>query len=258
MINFYKYQGAGNDFILIDNRNDLFLLDKIEFAKKICCRRFGVGSDGVIFIENHHSFDFEMDFFNPDGSKSFCGNGSRCAVAFAKYLAVFSENKTVFEAIDGRHEAEILGRQVKVNMNPVKTIEKIKNDYFLNTGSPHYIKYVNDFSELDIVEYGRSIRYSNQFKVNGTNVNIVKENSALSISIKTYERGVEAETLACGTGATACALSFANNNKLTKGEVEVKAVGGDLKVFFEKESEGFKNIWLQGPAEFVFKGEFEI
>ncbi|NOQ75876.1 MAG: diaminopimelate epimerase [Crocinitomix sp.] len=256
MINFYKYQGAGNDFILIDNRMAAFVGDKVAFVRQWCDRRFGIGSDGLIFIENCESAQFEMDFYNPDGSQSFCGNGSRCAVAFAKFLGIV-ENDIVFKAIDGLHHAALVGDQVKIYMNQVGGIEKIGEDDFIDTGSPHYISYCGADDNREIVAYGKSIRYSERFKEEGTNVNLIREIADHHIAIQTYERGVENETLACGTGATACGLSYAalqkNNNS---GIVKVDVKGGKLKIHYNKTNQAdvFTNIWLEGPAEFVFKG----
>jgi len=257
MINFYKYHGAGNDFILIDNRNAQFTGDKISFAKKWCNRRFGVGSDGVIFIENGESVDFVMDFYNPDGSQSFCGNGSRCAVAFAEKLKIFTSNNCSFEAIDGVHEASIVAEQIKVQMNDVAQVTQIDSDFFIHTGSPHYISYCSQDDKRDIITYGRDIRYSERYKEEGTNVNLVEELNPRAIRIRTYERGVENETFACGTGATAAALSLAYKNHSTEGVIDVGVKGGDLSVYFVQENGTFRNVYLEGPAKFVFKGEID-
>lgn len=255
MINFFKYQGAGNDFILIDNRMNLFTADKVAFAQKWCDRRFGIGSDGLIFIENTEKAQFEMDFYNPDGSQSFCGNGSRCAVAFARQLGIV-QNDILFVAIDGLHEAEFVGDHVKIGMNQYGGIEKIGEDHFIDTGSPHYISYCNAGDQRNIVQYGRLIRNSDRFKEEGTNVNLIDEVTDDHISIRTYERGVENETLACGTGATACGLSYASLRNNKSGIVSVDVKGGHLKIHYAKteQKDVFTNVWLEGPAEFVFKG----
>lgn len=256
MINYYKYQGAGNDFILIDNREGIFQGDKVAFVQKWCRRRFGIGSDGLIFIEKSEKADFNMDFYNPDGSQSFCGNGSRCAVAFAKYLGILDQ-KTTFEAIDGLHEAELVADNVKIGMHQYGGIEQVGADHFIDTGSPHYISYCEENDTRDILIYGREIRYSDRYAEKGTNVNLIEKIGAHHIAVRTYERGVENETFACGTGATACGLSFASVNAIAKGIVAVDVKGGALKIHFEAtEQQGvYKNIWLEGPAEFVFKGE---
>lgn len=256
MIDFYKYQGAGNDFILIDNRQGIFEGDKVNFAQKYCNRRFGIGSDGIIFIEECDEAKFEMDFYNPDGSQSFCGNGSRCAVAFAKFLGIV-DAEMIFKAIDGLHHAQLLGDQVKIGMNQFGGIEKIGQDDFIDTGSPHYISYCQSNDVRDIVSYGKSIRYSERFKSEGTNVNLIEEIADHHIAIRTYERGVENETLACGTGATACGLSYAAHQQSNlSGVVLVDVKGGALKIHYDKtnQKDVFTNIWLEGPAEFVFKG----
>ncbi|UKN01847.1 diaminopimelate epimerase [Paracrocinitomix mangrovi] len=253
MIEFYKFHGAGNDFILIDNRSLQFNGDKVAFAQKWCSRRFGVGSDGIIFIENQEGVDFNMDFYNPDGSQSFCGNGSRCAVAFAKLIGVGDGNFT-FKAIDGIHQSKFKDNLYHILMSDVNGIEKIGNDYFMHTGSPHYISYCGSSDQRDIVEFGREIRYSDKYKAAGTNVNLVKFISDNKIDLRTYERGVEDETFACGTGATAAALVSAFVKQLNDGEIAVKVKGGDLKVQFERNNDTFKNVWLIGPAQFVFKG----
>lgn len=254
MISFYKYQGAGNDFIMIDNRNDLISKDKEKMAIKLCERRFGLGSDGLIFIEADKDVDFNMNFFNPDGSQSFCGNGSRCAVKFAKYLNAFEGDKTDFKAIDGIHSAELIDGNVKVSIQNVLSYDKYEDDYYMHTGSPHYMKFYNNVDEEDLILISREIRYSEKFKPGGTNVNFIQKVNNYTIKIRTYERGVENETYACGTGATACALTQAIVEEIPRGNIKVKAKGGDLSVDFVQDSSGFSDVWLEGPAEFVYKG----
>ncbi|MFD1553484.1 diaminopimelate epimerase [Putridiphycobacter roseus] len=258
MIKFYKYQGAGNDFVLVDNRKNAFKGDKIAWCKQVCDRKYGIGSDGLIFIENHATYDFKMDFYNPDGSQSFCGNGSRCAVSFAKHIGVFNGNKVSFEAIDGEHEAIVADGIIKVHMQNVGFPTLNGEGYFMDTGSPHFMQFVADIHQVDIHSFGRGIRFDPRFEPNGTNVNIIEEKSKNQIAIRTYERGVEAETLACGTGATACALAFAYENELNKGDIQVKAIGGDLSVSFEVVNQAYENVWLSGPAKFVFEGEMAL
>lgn len=256
-IPFFKYQGTGNDFVMIDNRTNVFDKTNITAIQQLCNRKFGIGSDGLILIENLPDFDFNMVFFNPDGSQSFCGNGSRCAVAFAKYLGII-ESQAYFNSTDGEHEAWIsTNGDVSLKMHDVKVIEKGDGYYFINTGSPHYIKEEINLKELDIVAKGREIRYNKRFKEEGTNVNFVKYNQE-SLDIRTYERGVEGETLSCGTGVTAAALSWADKFKLSAGKVDVNAEGGKLSVGFKRTENGFNDIWLIGAATFVFKGEIEI
>jgi len=257
-IKFYKYQGAGNDFIIIDNRFGEFEGNKEKAAIQLCNRKFGIGSDGLIFIENSDSSIFEIDFLNPDGSRSFCGNGSRCAVQFM-YDIGGVEKQTTFEAIDGEHSAEITELGVLIEMNDVKKVDCIDSSYFAETGSPHYVSYFDNIDELDIIEFGHNIRYSNTYKAKGTNVNAVEELGQNHIKVRTYERGVENETLACGTGVTACALSYAILKDLENETIDIDAVGGQLKVSFVKaKNNSFTNIWLEGPAMFVYKGEVNV
>ncbi|PCJ88438.1 MAG: diaminopimelate epimerase [Flavobacteriales bacterium] len=253
-IQFYKYQGTGNDFIIIDNR-DLFFPKKKELITRICNRKFGIGSDGLILLENHPELDFEMVFYNPDASQSFCGNGSRCVIAYAKELGLI-ENTANFFAIDGNHSAEIIGENVRIKMNDVSQIEENPNHYFLNTGSPHYVTFVDDVHSVNVVEEARKIRYNERFKVEGTNVNFVQQQNGY-VEARTYERGVENETLSCGTGMTAVALCAATEG-LTGDFCEVKTQGGSTIVYFNKMGRDFTNIWLEGPTALVFKGEFNV
>ncbi|MCB9222828.1 MAG: diaminopimelate epimerase [Crocinitomicaceae bacterium] len=253
MIEFFKYHGTGNDFIMIDNRQLQFKGDKVAFARKWCERRFGIGSDGVIFLENSADSDFLMDFYNPDGSQSFCGNGSRCALAFASFLGIIGDHAS-FNAIDGKHIGEIKNELVYIKMGNVEGIEHIGDDHFIHTGSPHYISYCSDSDERDIISFGKQIRYSEKYQQNGTNVNLIKEVENDRIDLRTYERGVENETFACGTGATAAALSFAFKHNLNEGIVKVDVKGGKLQVAFKRKNDNFSDVWLIGPAVQVFKG----
>jgi len=256
-IQFYKYQGTGNDFVMIDNRNNVFDKSNIKAVQQLCDRRFGVGADGLILIENLEDLDFNMIYFNADGTQSFCGNGSRCAVAFAKHLGII-EKQAMFLSTDGEHEAWINDAgEVSLKMHDVENIEKGEGYYFINTGSPHYIVQVDDVATINVKEEGAAIRYNDRFKAEGTNVNFVKFTDN-ELSIRTYERGVEDETLSCGTGVTAAALSLVDKNKLTSGVIYVNAVGGNLKVGFKRNGNVFSDIWLIGPATFVFKGNIEI
>jgi len=250
---FQKYQGTGNDFVMIDNRTNVFDKTNLELVTKLCDRKFGIGADGLILIENHPEVDFEMIYFNADGTKSFCGNGSRCAVSFANKLGII-ELETKFIAIDGIHEAKIVGKEVHLKMGDISKIETGKDYYFLDTGSPHYIKYKNNISEIDIIKSAHKIRYNERFSAEGTNVNFVEKQSN-SLKMRTYERGVEDETLSCGTGATAVALS-ASLKLGMDSPIKINVPGGELKIKFTKINETtFEYIWLIGPAEFVFEGE---
>ncbi len=252
---FYKYQGTGNDFVMIDNRSGEWDELSIESIQKLCDRRFGIGADGLIKINAEKNADFEVDYYNSDGSKSFCGNGARCSVAFAHFLNIIEE-KTVFTAIDGIHEAEIKNGIVKLKMGDVKHIDKDGNDFVLNTGSPHYVKYVETLNNYNVYGNGNEIRNSETYKKEGINVNFVEKLSDKELFVRTYERGVEDETFSCGTGVTAAALTFMKKNNQTFVEIKVK--GGQLRVYADKNGEGFENIWLEGPAVQVFKGTVNL
>ncbi len=253
-INFFKYQGAGNDFILIDNRTLWFDDSNDSLIRFLCDRRFGVGADGLMLLQNDPAYDFRMRYFNSDGQEaSMCGNGGRCMVAFARKLAII-QDQTSFMAVDGPHKATLESDgQVNLKMMDVATIEKISEDYFLDTGSPHYVTFTDSLEALDVVAEGRKIRHNERFRETGTNVNFVQLKNG-DLTVYTYERGVEDETLACGTGITAAALCAAVKTGNQKGIFRVTAKGGELRVSFEKKGEGFRNIWLKGPAEFVFEG----
>ena len=252
---FYKYQGTGNDFVMIDNRDLQFPKDK-KIIAKLCDRRFGIGADGLILLENDEKNDFKMVYYNSDGGEStMCGNGGRCLVAFAFFLDIF-ENKCTFIAIDGEHEAEIRNGIVKLKMIDVENIQNDGNDSVLNTGSPHYVKYVQDIADFNVFAEGNSIRNSENYREKGINVNFVENISDDEIFVRTYERGVEDETFSCGTGVTASALTFLQKNNLTS--IKVKTLGGDLKVYAEKHGNSFREIWLEGPAKQVFKGKVDL
>lgn len=254
-LRFYKYQGTGNDFIMLDNREGQISLTKEQIVR-LCDRKFGVGSDGVILIEKSDDTLFYMNFFNPDGSQSFCGNGSRCAVNFAKELGIHGNTKA-FTAIDGIHEFDFSDDVVKIKMKDVNQVKQLGSDFVLHTGSPHFVKYVSDPSDIDIINEARKIRYSDDFKAEGINVNFVSENKD-HITMRTYERGVEDETLSCGTGVTAAALSYALRHPGTS-RVDVITRGGKLEVRMNScGARQFTDIWLCGPAAFVYSGVIEI
>jgi diaminopimelate epimerase len=262
-MNFWKYQGAGNDFILVDQRRQQWLQrEDTERIAFLCDRHFGIGADGLILLQEHPDFDFEMVYFNADGRESsMCGNGGRCIVAFARHVGIAREQYH-FLAIDGPHEAVVTTSSgqdnwVELHMSDVQHIERLDPAFVLNTGSPHYIRFEPSISRLDMVQEGRAVRYSEQFRAAGINVNLVQETPE-GLLIRTYERGVEDETLACGTGVTAAALAHhARQNEATgRHEIRVKAVGGDLSVRFQAHPDGtFSDIWLCGPARAVFSGE---
>jgi diaminopimelate epimerase len=263
MIPFYKYQGAGNDFVMIDQRNQQFIKhDAADLINKMCDRRFGIGADGLILLENgEKGVDFEMVYFNADGSESsMCGNGGRCIVAFANFLKCI-KTKCNFKAIDGLHEARISkDSQIELKMIDVPTVE-IGNDYYLmNTGSPHFVVFVEDLDDIDVYENGREIRYSARFKKEGINVNFVEIlPDGKGIQVATYERGVEAETFSCGTGVTAAAIAYSIRAKKVLSSLPIKTKGGDLSVHFQVSPQGlFKNIWLCGPAVQVYQGMWKL
>ncbi|RNA62151.1 diaminopimelate epimerase [Chryseobacterium nematophagum] len=254
-MNFYKYQGTGNDFVMIDNRDLQFPKDK-KTIEKWCDRRFGIGADGLILLENSEGYDFKMVYYNSDGGEStMCGNGGRCLVAFAFFLDIF-EKKCTFIAIDGEHEAEIHNGIVKLKMINVDTISNDGADSVLNTGSPHYVKYVENLVDYNVYTEGHKIRNSEKYREKGINVNFVEKISEDEIFVRTYERGVEDETYSCGTGVTASALTFLQKSNLTS--VKVKTLGGNLKVYAEKNENSFHSIWLEGPAKQVFKGTIAL
>ncbi|HYV92102.1 MAG TPA: diaminopimelate epimerase [Chitinophagales bacterium] len=261
-IPFEKYHGAGNDFILIDNRKGKFSFTREKIAL-ICHRRFGIGADGLILIEAKKDIDFEMKYFNADGGLgSMCGNGGRCAVKFAeKHDIVRKSAKAVkFVAFDGMHEAIFTGENsVKLSMLPVEGIEKKESAYILNTGSPHFVKFVEDVAAIDVVGEGRKIRNSEEFAKEGINVNFVAVNGDV-INMRTYERGVEDETLSCGTGTVGAALAHGvMKNKMGQQEYELNALGGVLKVYFNRKGDDtFEDVWLEGPVAFVFEGSIEV
>lgn len=255
---FYKYQGAGNDFIMIDDRKKNFIVDKIKI-QKICNRHFGVGADGLILLQNDEILDFKMVYFNSDGNESsMCGNGGRCIVRFAQELNII-QNQTKFLAIDGEHEAIISENDIKLKMGSVGEVVDLESCMFLNTGSPHHIEFVNDIKSIDVKQKGAEIRYGKTYFEEGTNVNFVQVLSDNELKVRTYERGVEDETLACGTGVTAAAIAAFHSGKVKQEKVKIRTLGGVLNVQFEKKaSNTYENIWLTGPAELVFKGEINI
>lgn len=257
-ISFEKYQGAGNDFIIIDNRTGHFPKQDAQLISNMCRRRFGIGADGLILIENSTQAHFRMIYFNADGYEgSLCGNGARCAVQFAYRRGICPES-VVFEAYDGMHNAEVLGEEVKLKMQDVLRIETMAEEAcFLDTGSPHYVQWVKNLPAFPVVEEGRRIRYGEPFGQKGTNVNFIEQKAPGVIAIRTYERGVEDETYACGTGATAAALVAALQGMAPP--IKVEALGGTLTVYFKRQSpEQFTDIYLQGPATFVFSGEYSL
>ncbi|WP_418511889.1 diaminopimelate epimerase [Corallibacter sp.] len=251
---FYKYQGTGNDFVMIDNRLLQFDKTDAQHIAFLCDRRFGIGADGLILLENHTEYDFKMVYYNADGHESsMCGNGGRCIVAFAKQLEIIS-NKATFEAIDGLHHAITENDTVKLQMQNVSTIKNHKSHLFLDTGSPHHVTLVEDLKSLDVKTEGSKIRYSNLYGKAGSNINFVKKISPDTFAVRTYERGVEDETLSCGTGVTAVALAMHYIGETEKNLINLEVEGGKLQVGFDITDSNYENIWLIGPANMVFKG----
>ena len=259
-VSFFKYQGAGNDFIMVDNRDLAFNHHQIAVLARLCDRRFGVGGDGIMFLEYTEGFDFKMVYYNADGQpSSMCGNGGRCIVAFAKFLKVI-ENETNFLAVDGAHYAKISdsGDWVSLQMIDVEAVKKDGDAYVINTGSPHYVKFDLAVADKNVFEEGRAIRYNETYKAEGININFVEDKND-HLLVRTYERGVEDETYACGTGVTAVALAHAiEKNKIGKIETPIKVLGGELTIRFNYDGEKFTNIFLEGPAKLVFEGEIKI
>jgi diaminopimelate epimerase len=259
-IHFYKYQGTGNDFVILDNRENKYSTLTPDQVRRICDRRFGIGADGLMMLNLKPGYDFEMKYFNADGREgSMCGNGGRCMVKFVYHLGIHKDNYT-FRASDGVHEAEIdTDGIVSLKMLPVKGVRKFHGDMIINTGSPHYIKMIPDVMNIDVYKKGRDIRYSKEFEQEGINVNFVEQTEEPDkIIVRTYERGVEDETWSCGTGVTAAALAcYHNENGFN--QVEIKTLGGHLTVKYDRlNDEEYDNIWLCGPAEKVFEGTMEM
>lgn len=261
MAEFYKFQGTGNDFILFDDRAQSVELS-VSQIRFLCDRRFGIGADGVILLRSRSGYDFEMVYYNADGNlSSMCGNGGRCIVSFARLLGIVKD-KARFLAADGIHDAEFskLGSDiVKLKMKDVKEISETDGGWLLDTGSPHLVLAVSDLQLLDVKSEGRSIRNGDKFKTEGVNVNFV-EAKPKGLFVRTYERGVEDETLSCGTGVTACALVAIQNNWTENGinESKIFTPGGQLVVHASRLDSGFTDIWLEGPATFVFRGTIAI
>ncbi|HLU87198.1 MAG TPA: diaminopimelate epimerase [Taishania sp.] len=257
-IQFAKYHGAGNDFILLDNRQGIYdeLTDKqIQF---LCDRRFGIGADGLIKINSHPTLDFEADYYNADASKSFCGNGGRCAVAFANKLGI-DVSSTSFLGYDGLHDANLQDSLIHLGMNNVNSYKQFDKDYEVYTGSPHYIHFTSELSDFDMYNFGRTIRYNETYKSEGINVNAVEILGENQLFVRTYERGVEDETLACGTGVTAAAMAYCiNANKTGQQTIEIRVMGGNLKVKFDFDGQIFRNVWLIGEGTFVFEGTIHV
>ncbi|PSL34572.1 diaminopimelate epimerase [Chitinophaga ginsengisoli] len=257
-IHFYKYQGTGNDFVIMDNRKGEYNFLTEEQVKFLCDRRFGVGADGLMLLNTQEGYDFGMKYYNADGRESsMCGNGGRCLVAFARQMGLKNE-KLSFLAVDGPHEATLKGDSwVNLKMQDVNGVEIGSLYSYLNTGSPHFVKFVDDVQAVDVYTEGRGIRYNDRFSKEGTNVNFVQPLEQ-GIFVRTYERGVEDETYSCGTGVTAAALMTAGPEQ-KEYVIPVQTLGGNLEVRFTKTGErSYNNIWLCGPATLVFEGNITL
>ena len=258
-IEFYKYQGTGNDFIILDNRKGKYDALTEEQVKSLCDRRFGIGADGLMLLNTNNGFDFEMKYYNSNGLEgSMCGNGGRCLVKFAWDMGN-QKSKYTFKASDGIHEAELdFEGIVSLKMKDVKEVKNYHGDFVLDTGSPHYVKLVGDVESFDVFRKGQEIRQSNAFNREGINVNFVEQQSDDEIFVRTYERGVEDETLSCGTGVTASAI-VCYHNEIGFNDVTVKTKGGKLSIQFDRlNDDTYTNIWLRGPAEKVFEGNIDL
>ncbi|TVZ50959.1 diaminopimelate epimerase [Dokdonia sp. Hel_I_53] len=255
-IPFSKYQGTGNDFIIVDNRDNIFSKNNTKLIAQMCDRKFGIGADGLMLLEKHSEVDFRMVYYNADGNESsMCGNGGRCLVAFAKALSVI-HNSCTFEAIDGMHKASIEENVVQLKMQDISIIDEQEAYTFLDTGSPHHIKWVDGVDDINVKREGAALRYSQLYGEAGSNINFVEQKSPDHFKVRTYERGVEDETLSCGTGVTAAAIASHYKGLTSFKEISLDVEGGRLSVTFEKNDSGYTNVYLIGPATYVFKGEW--
>ncbi|MDC7995607.1 diaminopimelate epimerase [Altibacter sp. HG106] len=256
-LTFYKYQGTGNDFILIDNRQELFPKNDTKAIAMMCDRKFGIGADGLILLEDHFEADFTMVYFNADGRpSSMCGNGGRCIALFAQTLGII-DTEASFEAVDGMHYATIEGETVSLKMQEVSNVSVEASHCFLDTGSPHHVTMVDDVFKHAVVSEGRRIR-NEVYGAQGANVNFVSAKESDTFTVRTYERGVEDETLSCGTGVVAVALAMYSMGKAQAETIAIETMGGMLEVQFDASEVGFRNIYLKGPAKEVFKGTFTL
>ncbi|MBC2840791.1 diaminopimelate epimerase [Robiginitalea sp. SC105] len=252
-LNFYKYQATGNDFILVDNRDGKFPVDDADRISGLCHRRFGIGADGLILLEDTPAADFRMVYFNADGKPgSMCGNGGRCITAFARYLGIIKDSCEFF-ASDGRHIAKLNGDKVSLRMGDVSEIKKKPKYCFLDTGSPHHVQVVKNLENFEVDREGRRLRFG-LYGEGGSNINFVEPDGPGEFFVRTYERGVEAETYSCGTGVTAVALAMEHTGRSKGGTTRIRTRGGSLEVTFSKGENGYTDIWLTGPAKQVFKG----
>lgn len=257
-IPFLKYQGTGNDFIIIDNRQRIFPKNNTKLVAQLCDRKFGIGADGLILLELSDFHDFSMVYYNSDGNlSSMCGNGGRCIVAFAKKLNIIKD-KAIFVAADGLHEAEINHHFVSLKMSDVSSINKFDDHLFLNTGSPHHVTFVDDVKKVKVKKVGSKIRFGSPYFEEGSNVNFVEQKNENTFIVRTYERGVEDETLSCGTGVTAVAIASHKASKTKNDTIFLETPGGKLEVSFKFDNNTYKNVFLKGKATLVFEGQIDI
>lgn len=260
-IKFSKYHGSGNDFILIDNRKNTVRESK-ELIRTMCDRHMGVGADGLMLLFEHPALDFSMKYFNADGEEgSMCGNGGRCIAFFAQKLGIIGK-KASFSSIDGVHQAEIKSAgdqqaRIRISLNDVLLVKEMPDGYWLDTGSPHFVIFTEELTDEKVLGDGQKLRHDSRFGQHGTNVNFVQIKNAEGLFVRTYERGVENETLSCGTGVTAAAIAAAFSGKLNTSRINIRTKGGDLLVTFDQKKGLFSSIMLEGPAEFVFSGKIK-
>ncbi len=258
---FYKYQATGNDFVIINQQLIPYLQEPSEeLVAKLCHRKFGIGADGLMILEKSNRSDFKMIYYNSDGRTStMCGNGGRAIVHLAYSLGLFKERCT-FEAVDGLHDAEVkTGNIISLKMGNVSKIREHESDFVLDTGSPHYVRLQSEVMSTDIMPLAKEIRYGAPFAEEGINVNFIQQHED-HLDVRTYERGVEDETLSCGTGVTAAALVASREIEdfRDRSEINIVTKGGKLKVRFKKSPVGFEDIWLIGEAQKVFEGNIEL
>lgn len=260
-LTFHKYQGTGNDFIMTDNRDLRFPAHDTDLVARLCHRRFGIGADGLILLQNHREHGLEMVYFNSDGrTSSMCGNGGRCFAAFANQLGL-ADKQVHFLAVDGPHEATFEADTISLKMQDVKDISPRATAFVLNTGSPHFVLFQEGIDDINFIKLAKAIRHNAEFDREGINVNFVEVKNPDTIRMRTFERGVEDETYSCGTGVVAASLAHyhAHADKVSESKtIGVSTPGGNLKVSFNYSPEkGFSDVWLIGPAEWVFEGEVE-
>lgn len=257
-LNFYKYQALGNDFILVDDmKTNISPKLNETLITKLCNRKFGIGADGILVLVNHPKYDFEIKYFNSDGSPSLCCNGSRCAIDYAYSLGIINKNAEIM-AYDGTHKAFIEDSKVKIQMKNINKIEYYGEDMFINTGAPHYIRFWDNLAIKDISKLGKSIKKDFEKDTNITFIENTKPKTLNgSVFATTYEKGVEEETLACGTGAIAAAIASNIKYKIPS-PICINMKGGKLYVEFNKDKDTFKDIFIKGDANEVFKGNINI